>query len=92
MRYLTLAVISTAVVAFGLSSAPASAVTVVANSPPDYAARGAGHVGGESAYAYGDYGSAYIARAPAGRATASAASSACNHGAGDYVWSLARSC
>jgi hypothetical protein len=53
MRNLALAAISTAVVAVGLSSIPASAFTFQASPPPDYALPDAGYTGGGSDFAPG---------------------------------------
>jgi hypothetical protein len=60
MRNLAFTAISTAVVAVGLSSTPASAFTSMANPRPDYALPDGGYVGGESADASGNYGRTWL--------------------------------
>ena len=60
MRNFAFTAISTAVVAVGLSSTPASAFTSMANPRPDYALPDGGYVGGESADASGNYGRTWL--------------------------------
>jgi hypothetical protein len=92
MRNLALAAISTAVVAVGLSSIPASAFTSMANPPPDYALPDPGYMGDESAHAPGNYGPAPRAHVPEGGAATPVPDGSDCQGRLAYPWSGARSC
>jgi hypothetical protein len=92
MRNLALAVISTGVVAVGLSSTPASAFTFMQNPPPDYALPDPRYMGGESAHAPDNYGPAPRAHLPEGGAGTPVPDGSDCRGRLDYPWSGARSC